>query len=115
MKTSAIFLLVFGLCALFSFNIVKGQGDDSELKPPSFDPSLYASEITKLISEVNRDLRVSKVTLRQLERAVSRYGSAFSTTANTVREFEETLRKLSGDIRDQNDKMESRGRDRWGN
>ena len=98
MKVSTTFF-VLGLCGLLCLTEVKGQGDDDELRSVEFDPSLYAGEITKLISEVNRDLRTSKVTLHQLERAVSRYGAAFGATARTVREFEETLRKISSGIR----------------
>ena len=103
-------LFVLSLCGLLCLAVVNGQGED-ELRPVEFDPSLYASEITKLISEVNQDLRTSKITLRQLERAVSRYGDAFGATAHTVREFEETLRKISRGIRRDRDKgMQNRWR-----
>lgn len=101
-------LLVFGLCGLlFSLAVVNGQGeDDDSLNPVEFDPSLYANEITKLIGDVNQDLRTSRITLHQLERAVSRYGQAFGATARTVREFEETLKKIAHGIhRNRNEGM----------
>ena len=64
-----------------------------------FNPSLYASEISHLISDVNRDIRVSQVTLRQLQEAVKRYGEAFKETSEKVKEFEKALKKITSSIR----------------
>ena len=70
-----------------------------------FDPSLYANQISKLISDVNKDIKVSRVTLRQLHRAVSKYGDAFETTAKKVKEFEKALKNIVSNIRDNVSKL----------
>ena len=66
----------------------------------SFDPSLYANEISQLISDVNKDIKVSQATLRQLQDAVTRYGDAFKETSKKVREFEKALKKITSNIGD---------------
>ena len=70
-----------------------------------FDPSLYANQISQLISDVNKDIKVSRVTLRQLHRAVSKYGDAFETTAKKVKEFEKALKNIVSNIRDNASKL----------
>lgn len=65
-----------------------------------FDPSLYATEISQLISDVNKDIKVSQTTLRQLQEAVARYGDAFKETSEKVKEFERALEKIKSSVRD---------------
>ena len=71
-----------------------------------FDPSIYANQISQLISDVNRDIKVSQATLRQLHRAVSKYGDAFETTSKKVKEFEEALKNTVSNIRDNTSKLQ---------
>lgn len=97
MANKTIFLALV-VTALFS--VAKCQ---LEPKETSFDPSLYASKITRLVSNVNKDLKVSRSMLRHLQRAVSKYNDAFSDTANTVRNFERALKKIGDKIQDESD------------
>jgi septal ring factor EnvC (AmiA/AmiB activator) len=63
-----------------------------------FNPSLYASEISQLISDVNKDIEVSRKTLRQLQEAVTRYGDAFKETSDKVKQFETALKKITSSV-----------------
>ena len=69
----------------------------------SFNPSLYATEISQLISDVNKNIKESQVTLRQLQKAVIRYGDAFKETSEKVKEFEKALKKITSSVRDNGD------------
>lgn len=89
--------IVLALVLTALFCVAKSQLDSEER---SFDPSLYASEITRLISNVNKDLKVSRSMLRQLQRAVMKYGSAFTDTVHTVKDFEKALKKIGDKIQD---------------
>ena len=95
-------LLALVLTALFC--VAKSQIDSEK----SFDPSLYASEITRLISNVNKDLKVSKSMLHQLQRAVTKYGDAFSDTVHTVKNFETALKKIGDKIRENSQRRNKR-------
>ena len=63
-----------------------------------FNPSLYATEISQLISDVNKDIKVSQATLRQLQDAVTKYGEAFKETSDKVKEFETALKKIASSV-----------------
>ena len=69
----------------------------------SFNPSLYATKISQLISDVNKNIKESQVTLRQLQEAVIRYGDAFKETSEKVEEFEKALKKITSSVRDNGD------------
>ena len=91
-----IIALVVCLCALLCTASCQDNG---------FDPSLYANQISQLISDVNKDIKTSRVTLRQLHRTVSKYGDAFETTAKKVKEYEKALKNIVSNIRDDTSKL----------
>ena len=70
-----------------------------------FDPSVYTNQISQLISDVNKDIKASRVTLHQLHRAVSKYGDAFETTTKKVNAFEKAFKNIVSNIQDNASKL----------
>ena len=91
-----IFLLTLSLSALVGLatsELGTSVNNDLESIRSRFNPSIYESEINKLISELNND-PTNVATLAQLQIAIQRYSIVFNAAASVARSLQDTLQQI---------------------
>ena len=91
-----IFLLALSLCALVGLatsELGTSVNNDLESIRSRFNPSIYESEINKLISELNND-PTDVATLLQLQMAMQRYSLAISAASSVMKSLQDTLQQI---------------------